>query len=70
MVHMIETHPTVAIEVDRNLMVAFRAEAAKRDMPVASLIRDLLDVIVTDKLTGAILDDERPPRKTPRRVSV
>jgi hypothetical protein len=32
---------------------------AQADMPVSRLLHDLLDVIVADGLTGAILDDER-----------
>jgi len=45
------------IEVDREILVRLRPEAARRNVSVAFLIRDLLDVIVTDNLTGAILDD-------------
>jgi hypothetical protein len=44
------------IEVDPVLLQRLRAEAARRDMPVNSLIRDLLDVITSDKLIPAILD--------------
>jgi hypothetical protein len=32
-------------------------EAARREVSVDRLIRDLLDIIVDDKLTTAILDD-------------
>ncbi len=45
------------IEIDRDLVVLLRKEAAQRDMPVNRLIRDLLGVIATDQLTAAILDD-------------
>ena len=45
------------IEVDREILVRLRPEAARRNVSVVFLIRDLLDVIVTDNLTGAILDD-------------
>ena len=34
-----------------------QAPAARREVSVDRLIRDLLDVIVDDKLTTAILDD-------------
>jgi hypothetical protein len=48
---------TATVEIDRILIVRLRPEAAKRGMQVPALIRDLLDVIVADKLTTAILDD-------------
>ncbi len=48
---------TDTIEVDHDTIVGFRKEAAKRGIPVNRLIKDLLGVIVTDKLTAAILDD-------------
>jgi hypothetical protein len=51
---------TTAIELDNDLIVRFRAEAAKRDTTVPLLIRDLLDVIAADGLTTAILDDAAP----------
>jgi hypothetical protein len=35
------------------------AEAARRDTTLNYLIRTLLDVIAVDKLTTAILDDEK-----------
>ena len=44
------------IEVDHFLLVRLRVEAARRDMPVAAFIRSLLDTIIADKLTAAILD--------------
>jgi hypothetical protein len=53
---------TTAIELDHDLVVRFRAEAAKRETTVPQLIRDLLDVIATDRLTTAILDDGAPQR--------
>lgn len=37
--------------------VRLRSEAAGRQMSVVRLVQDLLDVIVTDKLTAAILDN-------------
>jgi hypothetical protein len=48
---------TTTIEIDHDLVVLLRKEAAQRDMPVGRLIRDLLDIIATDQLTTAILDD-------------
>jgi hypothetical protein len=51
-----QSHPT-AIELDRDLVVQFRAEAAKRETTVPQLIREMLNVIAADGLTTAILDD-------------
>ena len=48
---------TTAIELDHDLVVRFRVEAAKRERTVSQLIRELLDVIAADRLTTAILDD-------------
>jgi hypothetical protein len=45
---------TLALEI-HHLIVCFRREAAQRDVPVTRLIHDLLDVIVADGLTTAIL---------------
>jgi hypothetical protein len=53
---------TTAIELDHDLVVRFRVEAAKRETTVPQLIRDLLDVIAADGLTTAILDDA--PQRT------
>jgi hypothetical protein len=47
----------LVIELDRDLVLRLRPEAARRDVPVTRLIHDLLDVIVADRLTTAILDD-------------
>jgi hypothetical protein len=43
------------------LILRLRREACARDVPVARLIRDLLDTIVHDQLTAAILDGDGPP---------
>jgi hypothetical protein len=51
-----DERPPAKIELDYTLLTRLRAEAVKRDMPVGALIRDLLDAIVADKLTAAILD--------------
>jgi hypothetical protein len=53
-----ERSDTVEVDVDREIVVRLRPEAAKRDLPVARLICDLLGVIATDNLTLAILDDD------------
>ena len=45
------------IEVELSLMNALRREAALRDMNTNYLIRALLDTIVRDNLTMAILDE-------------
>ena len=45
------------IEVELSLMNALRREAALRDMNTNDLIRALLDTIVRDNLTMAILDE-------------
>jgi hypothetical protein len=50
-------HPPLTVEVSHDLVLAYRKEVARRDVPVARLITDLLDRIVVDQLTTAILDD-------------
>jgi hypothetical protein len=45
------------IEIEHEIVVRFRSEAAKREKTVPQLIRNLLDVIAADGLTAAILDD-------------
>lgn len=45
------------IDIDRDLVVALRPEAARRQLTVPLLINRLLAVTVEDKLTTAILDD-------------
>jgi hypothetical protein len=46
-----------SIEISRDLLVALRPEAARRQTTVPRLINHLLAVTVEDKLTTAILDD-------------
>ena len=46
-----------SVEIDRDLVVALRPEAARRQLTVPRLINRLLAVTVEDKLTAAILDD-------------
>jgi len=48
----------VAIGLDRDLLLRLRPEAARRDISVPVLVRTILEVIASDKLTTAILDDE------------
>ena len=43
------------IELEHELIVSFRREAARREMPVTRLIHESLNTIVTDQLTTAIL---------------
>jgi hypothetical protein len=53
-----ETAPrTVSVDVEESVVRGLRGEASRRNVRVARLIRDLLDVIVTDRLTTAVLDD-------------
>jgi hypothetical protein len=48
---------TTTIELQHELVVRLRSEAASRQMSVVRPVHDLLEVIATDKLTAAILDD-------------
>jgi hypothetical protein len=52
-----QTRAPAKIEIEHDLITRFRPEAARREVSVDRLIRDLLDIIVDDKLTTAILDD-------------
>jgi hypothetical protein len=45
------------IDIDRDLVVSLRPEAARRQLTVSRLINRLLAVTVENKLTTAILDD-------------
>jgi hypothetical protein len=49
--------PPAKIEIEHDLITRLRPEAARRQVSVDRPIRDLLGVIVDDKLTTAILDD-------------
>jgi hypothetical protein len=63
---MTVTHPTaplVAIEFDSDLIRRLRRDARERDVPVQSLIRDVLYVVERDRLVAAILDDGPPKRR-------
>jgi hypothetical protein len=53
----------VELEIEHAIVVCFRREAQRRDVPVTRLLHDLLDVIAAEQLTTAILDDgPRRPR--------
>jgi hypothetical protein len=45
------------IQVEHTVIVALRPEARRRDVSVERLVQDILDVIVADRLTKAVLDD-------------
>jgi hypothetical protein len=50
--------PPMTVEVDHSIVVSLRPEARRRDVPVARLVRDLLDRVGAEPgLVGAILDD-------------
>ena len=49
------------VALDHALVVRLRPEAARRDVPVARLIHDLLDTIARDGLTAAALDADSVP---------
>ena len=52
-----EKHEFCSIEVERNIVTAFRKEAAARGTSADRLIRNVLDLVVADKLIGAVIDD-------------
>jgi hypothetical protein len=52
-----QTRSPALFEIEHDLITRLRPEAARREVSVDRLIRDLLDVIVDDQLTTAILDD-------------
>jgi hypothetical protein len=49
--------PPLRVEVSHDLVLAYRKEAARRDVSVQRLVAELLDRIAGDQLTSAILDD-------------
>ena len=51
-----ERHPPMVVEVDHALVVRLRPQAAAREVTVQRLVLDLIDVIVRDGLTAAVLD--------------
>jgi hypothetical protein len=50
----------VAVELEHLVAVRLRRAAAVRDVPVKRLINNLLDVIASDQLVDAVLDDGEP----------
>ena len=60
-----QERPVVTIEVEHAVVARLRVEAARRDMPVKSLVRNLLDVIASDGLVTAVLDDGAPAEPPP-----
>jgi hypothetical protein len=52
--------PTLENELDLagEVLAYLRQESRRRDLPIHRLVRDLLDVVATDKLAGAILDND------------
>ena len=55
-----EHRPPMTVEVGHDLVVRLRPIAARRDVPLARLIRDVLDVLGEEPgLVGAILDGEK-----------
>ena len=49
--------PLTKVELDAGIVVPLRREAARRDMSLQCLVTSLLDTIVADGLTNAVLDD-------------
>ena len=52
-----EKHEFCQIEVERGIVIAFRKEAIARGTSADRLIRNVLDLVVSDKLIGAVIDD-------------
>ena len=52
-----EKHGFCQIEVERGIITAFRKEAIARGTSADRLIRNVLDLVVSDKLIGAVIDD-------------
>jgi hypothetical protein len=52
-----EKHEFCQIEVERGIVTAFRKEALARGTSADRLIRNVLDLVVSDKLIGAVIDD-------------
>jgi hypothetical protein len=55
----IPTHkpPSAIVEIDGEMLVRFRREAARRETTAPRLARELLDVAIAENLYRAILDD-------------
>jgi hypothetical protein len=48
---------TTPVEISRDVYLSLRGEAAARSTTVPRLINQILEVAVTDRLTGAIIGD-------------
>ena len=49
--------PATVVEIAHDVVLVLRHEAARRGLSVPGLVREILDVVATDHLVGAILDD-------------
>jgi hypothetical protein len=58
--HVNVTPTSINLEIAYELANRFRREAVTREMPVRSLLLELLDIIAHDKLIDAILDRDAP----------
>jgi hypothetical protein len=56
-----ERHPPMTLEIDHSLVVAYRRQAATRNVSIQRLVTELLDVIARDGLTAAVLDADTVP---------
>jgi hypothetical protein len=56
--------PPIVVTLEGDVAAALRREARRRDVPAASLARDLIETITTDNLVAAVLDDGTPADPT------
>ncbi len=49
--------PATIVEIDHAVVIQLRPEAARRGLTVSAIAREILDVVATEKLVGAVLDD-------------
>jgi hypothetical protein len=47
----------ITIGFSREVLARLRPEAARRNVSVSQLVRDLVETVSRDRLVGAILDD-------------
>lgn len=57
--------PPTFVELAHDTVLGLRREAAKREMTVARLAQDLLDMIASDGLVAAVLDVDDDVRPEP-----
>jgi hypothetical protein len=55
--------PPTLISVQHDLIMAYRREAAKREVSTARLIQTVLSTVIEDHLVAAVLDTDEPPRE-------